>query len=501
MKTRLNPTFALVCTLCVLLGIGTANADVPSLLQRVPGDANTLVIVDMEKALASPKAKAEGWKDKLDEAFAAGLPSLPPNVLRAVLASELHLDTFQPAWIAAIYELSKDADVLRAERDYKGTKDTVEGLTCLALPNGAYLVLFEPRVVGALAPANRQALAKWIREVKTSNAPRLSEFLAKAAKPMESNADIIMAIDSTDALPPEAIKARIGSAESLANSKVDMDQLATMLAGMKGIAAEVDITTEAKGKVSVSFSSDAGLLKPFGKPLLIEALNNRGAAIDEFESWPSSIRGDDLVMEGTLGRSGLRRILSFIEHPVHSLAMTSDEQAATSEEDKKTAVVNSSLKYFKSINSLMDDIHDRNRDAKTLGQVGMWMNKYADKVDALPMLNVDDELLNFGASVSARLRQSGTAVQGIGIRSAAQEAQVYQQYSGYAYGGGGVGPYGWNAGGGYYFEYNNVDAERRAIRQQEKAKGATDARSILQTIKDDTATVRRDMTQKYMVQF
>jgi hypothetical protein len=47
----------------------------------------------------------------------------------------------------------------------------------------------------------------------------------------------------------------------------------------------------------------------------------------------------------------------------------------------------------------------------------------------------------------------------------------------------------------------NVDAERRAIRAQERATGATSARGIAQELENSLARVRQDMTQRYQVEF
>ena len=125
------------------------------------------------------------------------------------------------------------------------------------------------------------------------------------------------------------------------------------------------------------------------------------------------------------------------------------------------------------------------------------MDKYARQIDRLPMLNVDGEMLDYGAYVSSRLRDSSMAVKGIGIQSKAKEMQYYGRKTG-SYGG-----YRWGRYGSYYgtYDYNPVEGQRRAIRYAEKAKGATSAIDIMTDIENTTAGIRRSMTEKYRMEF
>ena len=100
-------------------------------------------------------------------------------------------------------------------------------------------------------------------------------------------------------------------------------------------------------------------------------------------------------------------------------------------------------------------------------------------------------------------RNAVDAIRGVGIRSGAQSAQVTSAYSGY---------------GDYYLfdaavaysaspmnrataEVGAVEAQRRAIRAQERAQGTTDARTMMRQITDKTAEIRRQMTDRYMIEF
>jgi hypothetical protein len=119
----------------------------------------------------------------------------------------------------------------------------------------------------------------------------------------------------------------------------------------------------------------------------------------------------------------------------------------------------------------------------------------------LSVLSVDPDLVNFGIGVSTSFRDVSASLRGIGINSAERTAQIFQQTatsvnvsSGYGYGG-------WGGGASYYTEWRNVDGERRAVRAQERATGATNARQIIQQIQNEATKVRAAMSQKYQVNF
>jgi hypothetical protein len=128
----------------------------------------------------------------------------------------------------------------------------------------------------------------------------------------------------------------------------------------------------------------------------------------------------------------------------------------------------------------------------------MWIDNDARKIDRLPVLNVDQEMLAYGRYVASRMRDASAALKGIGIQTAAQEAQVYQQFStsGESYGG-------YWGGGGYSYQtqWNNVAGQRRAIGAQITGQGATTAQGIAQEMENESGKIRQVMSEKYQINF
>src|SRR5262249_36239299 len=139
--------------------------------------------------------------------------------------------------------------------------------------------------------------------------------------------------------------------------------------------------------------------------------------------------------------------------------------------------------YFQSIERQLDSLRLKKNDAKSFGQIAAWIDGAARHIDRMSSLNVDPELMDYGAAVSVALRQMVAALQGIGIQSGARQAQIY------------------NTDSYYYDDGSNVDGARRAVRAEEKAAGSTSALDISRQIANQSAAMRRKMTDRYKIDF
>ena len=180
----------------------------------------------------------------------------------------------------------------------------------------------------------------------------------------------------------------------------------------------------------MDFEKDATILGDFAKPLLLESLARQGAMIEEFRDWQVKINGTQIQIGGTLYESGMRRIMSILDAPP-SLQTAAQESMGSDEESKKKLMALATKQYFQSVVSLLDDLRGKRKseDFVTWGQVGLWFEKYARKIDRMPILNVDPEMLDFGAFVADSLRQAEDAMKGIGARSGYRKTQLPNYYN------------------------------------------------------------------------
>lgn len=468
------------------------------LTSRIPRDANAIVILNTERIKASPLAQKENWRAQHEQAHASGLTILPPTARHFVLAAKMDLDYMQPIWEVVLAELSYTPSMAQIATKWGGAVDRVAGKTAALLPDDSYVLPFGENKVGAMRPANRQSVSRWIRSTDTTNYDNLSNYLAKAQAYADQNGTpIILALDLHDVIAPDAVKAKSEMIKSL-QSDIDIDRLANAISGIRGITLGITIKDRIGGALIIDFSDDVTFMKDIAKPLVLQVLSNHSAMIDEFETWRVDVRKKNQIrIGGPLYRSGLRRILSILDVP----ASLHDSMPSAGEASEEDAAKISSQAYFKSVTGLVEDLQEKPRhtDVKTAGQVGLWYGRYAKKIDNLPMLNVDPGLLDYGAFVAESLREAEAALRDVGGRSRVRQLNAPAQYrtasrwgswGGYGYGG-----VGW-------VESPRLEAQNRArIATEERARGARSAREIMQGVANATADVRRQMTEKYQAEF
>ena len=158
---------------------GFAADEFQDLVNQIPRSANAVVLLNMEKAKNSPLGLKEDWKAKIEKAFEAGLSACRRKRRDFVLASQIDFEFMEPLWEAAVMDLDEEIPLEPLAKARGGTLDTIEGLPALALPNDTYLVQLGPKMLGAMGPANRQAVVRWIRDSAQSHPRRRSPLTCK----------------------------------------------------------------------------------------------------------------------------------------------------------------------------------------------------------------------------------------------------------------------------------------------------------------------------------
>ena len=399
----------------------------------------------------------------------------------------------KPRWEVAAMRLSDDPSMNMIARTIGGQRDTLSGLEAITTSKNAVIVKFGPRLFGMMRPAGRQASARWIREATQASQPPLSPYLASVANiPDRVGTEIMMAMDLTDALSPERVRQALEKSETLGQKSIDVKSAAEIVSSIRGMALGIRVTNRTYGKLKIDFDREIGQLAEVGKPLLLEVLRNAGSEIDEFNDWKVETAPKQISIEGELTANGLRRLFSFLELDATAIAVAESASPTQPIKPDNSEVAQTSLKYYQAIMKHLNDL-SHERDAVTYSSIALWFDKYAKRIDRLPTLNVDPELVNFGAYAVGRLRDCREAIRGVGIRSGAQTASV----------GGGSGDYEvygsqMNAARS---DVGAAEAERRSIRAGERAAGSTDVRAIMREVQDESSEIRRKMTDRYKIEF
>jgi hypothetical protein len=419
----------------------------------------------------------------------------------------------QPIWEVALANVSKEVSIPQFAQLRGGSVDVVAGESAVALPDDTYAIKFGPTVVGAMKPANRQSVGRWIESSRDANRRPLTPYLEEAVGYVQDiGTPIIIALDLENAVAPALIRARAGEMKCLEGKSVDLDKLSQALASVRGVTLGITLVEKRYGGLKIDFAEDVSMTAEFAKPLLLEALANQGAMIDEFNDWTVTVTGNQIALKGVLEPNGMRRILSLLEPP-HSPDYTPPAKSSSGTDPEVLTVAMASQEYFKTIETLLEDLKGKRKSTEfvTWGQVGLWFERYAKKIDNLQILNVDNELLDYGVFVSDSLRQSETAMKGIGAKSGYRKTQLPNvsgggtYYGGYGYGYGyGPAPRAGAAAATVNAAHANLAYRGQAeaqIRTQERIAGNANAHFIMQGVDQATSAIRRSMTQKYKMEF
>ncbi len=448
--------------------------------------------------------------------YKSGLIMVPPQASMFVVASQMDLELMEPHWHASVMNLSYEPSMIEITQRYGGNVDEIDGQEAAVLPNDTYVVKFGKFIAGSMSPADRQKATRWVEHAfSSSNTKPLGEYLTEAeGYSVQKKTPIILAIDLQHVLSPKLIRSRLGSAESLKGKEVDLDQLANVLASIRGATLGVNVTDHFFGGLKVDFTEDVSIMKDFAKPLLLEVLAKHGAMIQEFNDWDVAVGGKEILLRGSFTASGIQRVCSILDTPADLRA--SEPSQGPDGKPSKDLVAQTTLQYYKMLAQFLGDLRNQEQTAQTEtpGLVAMWYKQYANKIDALPVLHVDPELVQFGAQVSGALRQAQGAMQGAGVQEASgianmQGAQVYdyQEASGT---GVAVGPYGGAAavsGYAYRYAYNpwaslRDDGQQVAqIQMNARIKGYSSANKTMDAIEVSMGNVRKKLTEKYQIEF
>lgn len=520
---RIVPCQALVAVclpLCLMLQTPSralAQSQFQKLVARVPHSANALTILNVEKAKQSPTGQKEGLAEKLDKAFREGLIRVPPSTSRFVLAAELDMEFMSPIWEATVMDLAQPPAMNLIVKAYRAEPDTIEGLSALVLPQDAYVLKLGDNTLGAMSPANRQAVVRWAKEMKSASAPKLSPYLEKAAGYSDrAGTEIIMALDLEGAISPQRIDAYLRKVTWLPEAKVDVAKLKQLLASLEGVRIGVRLGEPANGRLTLDFKEAPVLAPASAKRLFLDLLAEKGLLIDDLAEWQPEVQGTTISLSGKMSTPGIRKLLSVIESPAPaadsaesssaSPATTTPATTAQTTAAPASAAADPAAKtkaYFKNVSGMFDDLKDDMKDAKNLASTSLFFDKYARRIERLPLLDVDPEMLDYGAYVAAQLRQSSGAVRTMGIRTGVRTNEINSSNTGsgsdYYYGGYGYGRYGGTAG--IMNDLKAVELQQGVVRAQEKGNMATSVHEIRANVIAATSDVRRKMTEKYRVQF
>ncbi len=523
----------LATLLLATISLPTSNAQAETfeeLLLHVPAEANTLVVLNMDKILASMPAQSGDWRQKLADLSETTSILLPPSAKQFLLAADFDIEHMAPRWQAAAMELSIDptpqaiaerlGGVLDSFPEPKASGAGSSEVGAIWSKDHTCIVKFGPHQFGVLSPTNRQTAARWVRDTPRRRLEDYTPYLRQAVGYSDRvGTEIIMAIDLQGILRLDDIRRAVDQSDLLKN--VDHQQASQVLASVRGITLGVQLGKQATGKLKFDFSQDCTIFQEIAKPLILTILANAGASLDEFETWTLEVRERQIAIGGRLTDTGMRRLFSLVLLDASDLDNASNtRQAAKSvpagaagkktppAADAQKELAYASLRYFKKVNKYLDDLA-RPRRNKTLAKVTLWMTNFARKIDRLPTYRIDPQMAAYGKYVASRMGDAVASIHGSEDRADTRVAESSADEKVTV----GMMPTRRTVNYGGYrtreyapFAYGKVDIaggwpKREKIQAEELGKGIEEAQKILAEVNEEMYAIRKIMTDRYGIEF
>ncbi len=504
-----------------------ANAQEKSLLgllKQMPAGTNAVLAADLAQVRSSDIAKKNGWFNTTKGGIESGIDFLPDNCDQIVLASQMDFQTFQSAWTSGLLVVSPMPDLEYIRGMTQGTRDELSGQKLIVTSSDVY-VFQAGQNLGTYIPANRQQLAAWLMGMKQGSQSQVSPYLASAIE-QRGEATMVLSFDLNQLVSPAAILQRAQDAEILKSNQIDAQKFAQAVASVRGVTVSASFLDAIYADAKVDFGQDVGFLEPVAKQLILEVMQNHGVHLQNAADWQLHMGNDSIQLSGELSQNGLRRLISLFNTAEPQLTATPPANATPQSDAAPAADAESMAQrtkdYFDSVSSLFNELQKEiGPGGKSSYQLARWFKSYADKIDNLPMGNVDPDMLDFGASVSKTFRdmnmkitstRQSVDVQNSDLMAYGQGSPAYRyRRVGYGYAGYGYGyAYPWGGYyGGYYGGWNrDVSGARLALNQQvyqDKVDIHTRARAdatdfvvaAMTNIADGMSDIKRSMTERY----
>lgn len=458
------------------------------LVKSVPRGGNAIMAIDVTRTLAAPIAKANGWDKKISDS--ANRPMyLPPEADKVLAVAQFDIvRDFNRGWDVTLFGLTESIPLRLVARAEGGYVDKIEGTDAVWIPSDAYVLQAGENTLVMQAPANRQAVARWIDRHKNNSMSEISDYLGVAVSAMKRDPQIVMALDTSDAPQTHRVKQQLEQSGFIEKHGLNLDQMTALLSGLRGVILEVSLTDKISATARIDFSEKVTLSSNVAKALVLAALDARQMSLPGVDAWKCSVVDKSIVMDGDLPMDSMRRLLSLMEPPSTKFSSLKDANVETASGDD---MAKNSLAYFQETQELMKDLRQK---AGSYTSDAYWIDRYAGKIDRLPILHVDDELLDYGQKLSETLRvMSGsrkmTNLQGGAASRGDLSTGGISYNSGYGYG---------------YYNYSTPRSRQTAAGNDRANAAASGTAVKLQgwnLIDNATTEVRREMTKRYNLEF
>lgn len=333
----------------------------------------------------------------------------------------------------------------------------------------------------------------------------ISDYLLEAVT--DPQGQYHLALDLQDVLQFDDAKVRLQNSPALKGETVDLDALAKLAVGLRGLRVSIDVGETIEGTLQIDLSDEIAQYARVLPRIALAALQKNGVFIDELADAKVEFSEKSFTFAATLSEPSLRRIISLIQPSLGHLDSGSTGSDTPPEPAAVLAEQAASTRFFKSIQTQLNDLETNARKSKNYAASAHWFETYAKNISQLPSRDVDQDLLNYSMSVVTKLRAIARSLRGVpldvGALQFAKKQEVYSYPQNYYSNGwyGGV-----SYGAGYALaqnrvEYRNNFAEIEAKQAKVIADAEKDRQQVWDMLTDETFSTRSRLSRKYGTDF
>ncbi len=205
------------------------------------------------------------------------------------------------------------------------------------------------------------------------------------------------------------------------------------------------VTDKLQATTIVQVASDGEWLGKIAKAVIPEILDRAGVSLPEIDNWTVTAEPKRLTLSGEMSVDSMRDLLSIMG------ILTATKPVKVS--DDPAVIAKTSRTFYRTICAALDSYPKTG----SYDRINTWVKRESAKIERLPLVNVDPELVGWSAEVTKRMREVMMALATDRLTAGAALAGV-QKPDAPTYGGNttvvaGRGAYG---GAGYYYNYDGT---------------------------------------------
>jgi len=442
----------------------------------------------MSAVLASTPDRANAilyFDAKSVREFTKGTPlhdDLPESLGEIQIAGNLDLKTLETTWEIGYASFPSLPEANWIAKGVGGYVDTISGFKAIWSPRNSYLVPVGGNTLGVVRPSDRRLAGRWLSKETGAN---VSPYLKNLAEQGNKFVSVLLAVDLENAWSPIAIQQRIETLESL--KKADIKSVANMLATIKGVRVLANRQNLDDCIISLDFGTSPASLLPVASAFFEEVLSRNNSSIPEASKWKPSVESNSLRFRGAITPATLDDLLGFFSLQRQASNVSSSDLKEPVNTTSESITLETTKSYYAKTSGLIKRVRDYS--ASNTGDRAQWNARMARRIDELPTLNVDPEMIDYGSKISQALRGNAVTLQQANISNATNA--VVSATSG------GFGNSFYGVGNGYFNDGNSP----YQFKAMARGEGYSSYREMISDIDQMEADFRKRMTAKYKVQF